>query len=219
MHADRMKTERQGLAGKRLIFSLAIGVVVVVIALVAGTGWAVALTGGWGAAALLTGILIWFRIRSMDGAQTAAHAQAEDYTAAISDTIVLSASVASLVAIGAALLEARHQSGVDKGLLILLAVCVVAVSWFAVHLVFTVRYGDIYYGDPVGGIEFNQDDRPNYRDFIYFALTIGMTYQVSDTNLSDRVMRHLVTRHALLSYLFGAVIVALAINTVASLLQ
>jgi uncharacterized membrane protein len=71
----------------------------------------------------------------------------------------------------------------------------------------------------VGGIEFNQDDRPNYRDFIYFALTIGMTYQVSDTNLTDRVMRHLVTRHALLSYLFGAVIVALAINTVASLLQ
>jgi uncharacterized membrane protein len=219
MHADRMKTERQGLAGKRLLFSLAIGVVVVVIALVAGAGWAVALTAGWGAAALLTGILIWFRIRSMDGAQTAAHAQAEDYTAAISDTIVLSASVASLVAIGAALLEARHQSGVHKGLLILLAVCVVAVSWFAVHLVFTVRYGDIYYGDPVGGIEFNQDDRPNYRDFIYFALTIGMTYQVSDTNLTDRVMRHLVTRHALLSYLFGAVIVALAINTVASLLQ
>jgi uncharacterized membrane protein len=219
MHADRMKTERQGLAGKRLLFSLAIGVIVVVIALVAGAGWAVALTAGWGAAALLTGILIWFRIRSMDGAQTAAHAQAEDYTAAISDTIVLSASVASLVAIGAALLEARHQSGVHKGLLILLAVCVVAVSWFAVHLVFTVRYGDIYYGDPVGGIEFNQDDRPNYRDFIYFALTIGMTYQVSDTNLTDRVMRHLVTRHALLSYLFGAVIVALAINTVASLLQ
>jgi uncharacterized membrane protein len=219
MHPAGVKIERQGLAGRRLLVSLAVGVVVAVIALVAGTGWAVALTAGWGAAALITGALIWYRIQSMDGAQTAAHAQAEDYTAALSDGIVLSASVASLVAIGAALIEARHKSGVDKGLLILLAVFVVAVSWFAVHLVFMLRYGDVYYGDPVGGIEFNQNERPSYRDFTYFALTIGMTYQVSDTNLTDRAMRHLVTRHALLSYLFGAVIVALAINTVATLLQ
>jgi uncharacterized membrane protein len=219
MHADGVKTERQGLAGRRLLVSLAIGVAVAVIALVAGAGWAVAPTAGWGAAALVTATLIWWRIRSMDGAETAAHAQAEDYTATVSDAIVLGASVASLLAIGAALIEARHQSGVDKGLLILLAVLVVAVSWIAVHLVFTVRYGDVYYGDPVGGIEFNQDDRPSYRDFAYFALTIGMTYQVSDTNLTDRTVRHIVTRHALLSYLFGAVIVALAINTVATLLQ
>jgi uncharacterized membrane protein len=214
-----MKTERQGLAGRRLLVSLVIGVVVAAIALVAGAGWAVALTGGWGAAALVTACLIWLRVHSMDGTATAAHAQTEDYSATISDAIVISASVASLIAIGAALIEARHKSGVDKGLLILLAVFVVAASWIAVHLVFTVRYGDVYYGDPVGGIEFNQDDRPNYRDFAYFSLTIGMTYQVSDTNLTDQTMRHLVTRHALLSYLFGAVIVALAINTVASLLQ
>jgi uncharacterized membrane protein len=219
MHAAGVKVERQGIAGRRLLVSLAVGVVVVVIALVAGTGWGVALTAGWGAAALVTASLIWLSIQSMDGAQTAAHAQAEDYTAALSDGFVLGASVASLVAIGAALIEARHKSGVDKGLLILLAVSVVAISWLAVHLVFTLRYGDVYYGDPVGGIEFNQDERPSYRDFTYFALTIGMTYQVSDTSLTDRAMRHLVTRHALLSYLFGAVIVALAINSVASLLQ
>jgi uncharacterized membrane protein len=214
-----MKMERQGLAGKRLLVSIVLGVVVTVIALVAGAGWAVALTSGWGTAALVTAVLIWWRIRSMDGTETATHAQAEDYTAALSDTLVLSASVASLIAIGAALIEARHETGVDKGLLISLAVFVVAASWIAVHLVFTLRYGDAYYGDPEGGIEFNQDDRPNYRDFASFALTIGMTYKVSDTNLTNRGMRHLVTRHALLSYLFGAVIVALAINTVATLLQ
>lgn len=219
MHAGPVKTERQGLARRRLLISLGAGVAVAVIALVAGGGWAVAPTAGWGAAAFVTAALIWFRIRSMDGAQTAAHAQAEDYSSAISDAIVLSASVASLVGIGAALIEARRESGIDKGLLILLAVFVVAVSWAAVHFVFTVRYGDVYYEDPVGGIEFNQDDRPSYRDFIYFAFTVGMTYQVSDTNINDRSVRFLVTRHALLSYLFGAVIVALAINAVASLLQ
>lgn len=219
MHADGMKIERQGLAGRRLLISLAVGVAVAVVTLVAGAGWAVAPTAGWGAAAFVTAGGIWWRIRSMDGAETAAHAQAEDYSAAVSDTVVLGASVASLVAVGSALIEARHESGADKGLLILLAVFVVAVSWAAVHLVFTVRYGDVYYADPVGGIEFNQDDRPDYRDFAYFALTIGMTFQVSDTNITDRSVRHLVTRHALLAYLFGAVIVALAINAVATLLQ
>jgi uncharacterized membrane protein len=214
-----MKTERQGLARRRLLISVAVGFVVAVIAVVAGASWAVAPTAGWGAAALVTAAAIWWRIHSMDSRETAAHAQAEDYSARTSDAIVLSASVASLVGIGASLIEARGKSGLEKGLLILLAVSVVAVSWAAVHFVFTVRYGDVYYEDPAGGIEFNQDDRPNYRDFIYFAFTGGMTYQVSDTNVSDRSVRRLVTRHARLSYLFGAVIVALAINSVASLLQ
>jgi uncharacterized membrane protein len=213
------KVQRQGLAGRRLLLSLAAGLAVVVIGLVAGGGWSVALTAGWGAVALVTGGGIWLRVQSMDPAETAAHAQAEDYSAATSDSIVLGASVASLVAVGSALIEARHQTGTDKGLLILLAVFVVAVSWTAIHLVFTVRYGDLYYGDPVGGVGFNEEERPDYRDFAYFALTIGMTFQVSDTSITDKSVRRLVTRHALLSYLFGAVIVALAINTVASLLQ
>jgi uncharacterized membrane protein len=82
-----------------------------------------------------------------------------------------------------------------------------------------VRYGDIYYAAPVGGVIFNDDDKPDYRDFAYLAFTIGMTYQVSDTNLTNRTIRHAVSRHALLSFVFGAVIIALAINTVASLLQ
>jgi uncharacterized membrane protein len=214
-----MKTERQGLAGRRLALASACGLIVFVVALVTGGGWTVAVTAGWGAVALVTAGWIWLRIWPMDPAQTAAHAQAEDYSRPLADLIVLGAGVASLVAIGFALVEARHHSGTDKGLLILLAVFVVAVSWVAMHLVFTVRYGDLYYDEPAGGVDFNQQDRPDYRDFTYFAFTVGMTFQVSDTTVSDRSIRRQVTRHALLSYLFGAVIVALAINTVASLLQ
>ena len=82
-----------------------------------------------------------------------------------------------------------------------------------------MRYGDLYYSDPVGGVTFNEDEAPDYHDFAYLALTIGMTYQVSDTNLTSKPIRRAATRHALLSFLFGAVIVALAINAVASLLQ
>jgi uncharacterized membrane protein len=215
-----MKTERQGLAGRRLVLALAVGLVVFVVALVVGGGWTVAITGGWAAAALVTAAGIWLRIHSMDPAETAAHAQAEDYSRSTSDLIVLSASVASLVAVGFALVQARHHSGTDKGLLILLAVFVVAVSWAATHLVFTVRYGDLYYAEPIGGVTFNEEgEEPDYHDFVYLALTIGMTYQVSDTNLTSKAIRRLATRHALLSFLFGAVIVALAINTVATLLQ
>jgi uncharacterized membrane protein len=116
-------------------------------------------------------------------------------------------------------LEAGKEHGVDKALLILLAVTVVALSWATVHTLYTVRYGDLYYGDPIGGIDFNEDEPPEYRDFAYLALTIGMTFQVSDTNLTSKPVRRAVIRHALLSFLFGAVIVALAINAVASLLQ
>jgi uncharacterized membrane protein len=214
-----MKTERKGLAGRRLAFAIAVGAVVFAAALVTGVGWTVAFTGGWGAVAFVIFSGIWLRTRSMDAAETAKHAQAEDYSRQTADLIVLSASVASLVSIGFALVEARHKSGTGKGLLIALAVAVVAVSWLAVHFVYVVRYGDLYYDEPVGGVEFNEKGRPDYRDFAYFAFTIGMTFQVSDTNITDWSIRRQVTRHALLSYVFGAVIVALSINTVASLLQ
>lgn len=107
----------------------------------------------------------------------------------------------------------------EQALLILLAAAVVAVSWLTVHTLFMLRYGDLYYGDPVGGIDFNGDEQPDYLDFAYLALTIGMTFQVSDTSLTSKAMRRLAIRHALLSFVFVAVIVALAINSVASLLR
>jgi uncharacterized membrane protein len=137
-----MKTERQGLAGRRLALAMVVGAAVFVAALAAGGGWTVALSGGWGAAAFVIFTSIWLRTRSMDAAETAKHAQAEDYSRQTADLIVLSASVASLVSIGFALVEARHKSGTGKGLLIALAVAVVAVSWLAVHFVYVVRYGD-----------------------------------------------------------------------------
>ena len=204
---------------RHLAAGMIAGVLVLVASLLAGGGWTVGLTGGWGAAALLTVASTWLRIGSMGAEETARHAKTEDYSRSASDAIVLGASVASLVSVGFALVQARHHGGIGKGLLILLAVVVVAVSWLAVHLVFMVRYGDLYYAEPDGGVDFNHRERPDYRDFAYFALTIGMTFQVSDTTITSKNVRRQVTRHALLSYVFGAVIVALAINTVASLLQ
>ena len=115
--------------------------------------------------------------------------------------------------------RAGDSHGGTKALLIALAISVVAFSWLTVHTLYLLRYGDLYYGDPIGGIDFNDDDPPDYHDFAYLALTIGMTFQVSDTTLQSKRMRRLAIRHALLSFLFVAVIGALAINAFASLLQ
>ena len=97
-----------------------------------------------------------------------------------------------------------------------------------VHTVFTLRYADEYYTDPVGGIAFSgkrsPDDvanaePPDYRDFAYVAFTVGMTFQVSDTDVDSPVIRRTVLRHALLSYVFGACILATLVNVVGSLIN
>ena len=86
------------------------------------------------------------------------------------------------------------------------------VSWLAINVDFTLRYAHLFYSDPVGGVDFNGVDEPDYRDFAYLAFTIGMTYQVSDTNLLTSRFRRVLLSHALLSYLFGVVIIAAVIN-------
>jgi uncharacterized membrane protein len=102
-----------------------------------------------------------------------------------------------------------------------MATFTLVVSWTVVNTVFTLRYADIFYSSPVGGIGFGDDgsELPSYRDFAYMALTIGMTYQVSDTTLRDRQFRRAVLNHALLSYVFGVVIVSTSINLIAGLVR
>ena len=81
------------------------------------------------------------------------------------------------------------------------------------------RYARLYHLGPNGGIDFNQHAPPRYSDFAYLAFTIGMTFQVSDTNLQTAEIRATALRHALLSYLLGAVILATTINLVSGLLR
>ena len=84
------------------------------------------------------------------------------------------------------------------------------------HTLFTLRYARIYYTQK-GGIDFNQTDPPRYSDFAYFSFTLGMTFQVSDTDITTATIRATVLRHALLSFVFGSVILATTINLVAGL--
>ena len=115
------------------------------------------------------------------------------------------------------LVHAHSVQGADKGLLAALGLVSIAVSWLTVHTIFTLRYALLYYAGPVGGVDFHSGERPSYRDFAYLAMTIGMTFQVSDTDLASTAIRATVLRHALLSYLFGSLILAAAVNLVAGL--
>jgi uncharacterized membrane protein len=114
--------------------------------------------------------------------------------------------------------EAGNVHGSTRAALTGLAFVSVLLAWASIHTVYTLRYARLYYSPPVGGIDFHEDDPPDYLDVAYLALTIGMAFQVSDTELSKRPIRRAAIHHALLSYLFGTMIISVAVNIVASLL-
>ena len=97
------------------------------------------------------------------------------------------------------------------------------LSWLISHVVFAFRYAHEFYsrdqGGPGvdGGLDFPEEKEPDYLDFLYFALVLGMTFQVSDVQITSRKLRRVATLHGLLSFLFNTVIVALTINEVVNL--
>jgi uncharacterized membrane protein len=196
---------------------MAVAGIVAAIVLGASGDWAYAPTGGWAVAAAVYVLWVWLTIGKMDPDSTAAHATREDPAKGATDLLLLVASVASVVAVLVLLLQVKSAPGAAKEILPIVALLSVALSWLLVHTLFTQRYAGSYYTDDKGGIDFNEDEKPRYIDFAYFAFTVGMTFQVSDTNITQFSMRALTLRHALLSYLFGAVILATTVNLVASL--
>ena len=178
--------------------------------------WPHGLLIGWTVAAAVFVVWFWITLWPMGASATASHAVREDPGRAVSDLLVLMAAVASLAAVGVLLL-AGSSGGADKDVQAGMSVLSVALAWGAVHTVFTTRYARLYYHGSPGGISFNEELPPRYTDFAYLAFTIGMTFQVSDTDLTSKAIRATALRHALLSYLFGAVIIATVINLVAGL--
>jgi len=172
---------------------------------------------GWDVLAATYVAWVWLGARGLDSAATLRLAVRDDPGRVATDVLLLAASVASLVGVGLVVLAGRSSHGTARDLTAVLAVLSVAVSWALVHTVYTERYARLYHADPAGGIDFNESGPPCFTDFAYLAFTIGMTFQVSDTDLTTRPVRATVLRHALLSYLFGAVIIAATINLLVGL--
>jgi uncharacterized membrane protein len=210
-----MTRSGHGLAGRRLVVAGVIGAVV-------GAGMAVTLgpefgpAVGWLVASTVYLVWTWLAIGRMDAATTRRRATREDPTIGASHVILLLASVASLAGVALLLVASSRSEGFTAALLGVLSV---AASWVTVHTVYTLGYAAAYYGGTPGGIDFNQKEPPAYLDFAYVGFTLGMTYQVSDTTISDSRIRAMVLRQALISYVLGAVVIATTVNLVITLLS
>ena len=175
-----------------------------------------ALLGGlvaWIVAGSVFLLWTWTSIWPLDAHETARVALREDPSRPARDLILLLLAVGSLLTVGLVIFR-PHDSG---PLRLALGVACVAASWAVLHTIFVLRYARLYYAEPVGGIDFSQDPDPTYRDFAYVGFTIGMTFQVSDTDISGPAVRATVLRHALLSFMFGTVILAITVNLLAGL--
>jgi uncharacterized membrane protein len=199
--------------------SVAVGVLVAV-ALAWIAPWQLAVLAGWDLAAAIVLARVWFSVGRFDADETRAFATREDDSRASADLLLITASVASLGGAAAGLLKAHHSDHALDVLLTVASVLTVALSWAVVHTVFALRYAHEYYTATPGGIDFkSRDYEPSYGDFAYIAFTVGMTFQVSDTDIGSDLIRRTVLRHALISYLFGAVILAVLVNVIATLLN
>lgn len=183
-----------------------------------GVAWELAVLLGWDASALAY-IAATLPVLRHDGAATEAVAVFEDESRRTADAILLGVCVVSLGAVATGLAEASRAHGGEQVALTAASVATVVLSWCVVQVVHTLHYASLYYRDPPGGVDFGGTPQPDYRDFAYLAFTVGMTYQVSDTNLSSPAIRRRTLAHALLSYVFGTVIIATTINVIASILR
>jgi len=204
--------DRPGLAAVRLIVGSTAGGIAAALALSAGATWSVAALTAWDVAAVVYVTWVWLTVFGADATSTARHARAEDAPR------------------GRGRERARRRRRREPGGRLVHAptgrsrprpraatasvIGSVALAWISVHTVYLLRYARLYYTPPDGGIDFH-GQAPDYRDFAYLALTIGMTFQVSDADLLGKRARRTALDHALLSYVFGTVIVAITVSSVA----
>jgi len=140
------------------------------------------------------------------------------------------AGLFSLFSVAIVLAKARGLPLDERIAHFAVGVITVILSWIALHTIFAVHYAHIYY-DPAehpaadgrpggklrGGLEFPEEKEPDYWDFVYFSIVIGMTCQVSDVQITGRSMRHLATAQGVIAFFYNTVILALAVNFAANL--
>ncbi|MDQ0260708.1 DUF1345 domain-containing protein [Sinomonas atrocyanea] len=216
MKPDAELTHRARIARRRVWIMFGAGAAVAVLTGIFSSWWH-APAAGWGAAALVYDVWVWVRIAPMSPEETRVHARQEDPRRSARDFLILSANVAAIVAVVIVIVSGNNANGPAKAALAFLALTVVAASWLMLHTIFTLRYTELYYATPEGGIDFNQDEPPQYTDIAYMAFSLGMTYQVSDTAIRTRAIRTEALKHSLLAYVFATLILAATINLVIGL--
>ncbi len=132
--------------------------------------------------------------------------------------ILLLTALGAFASLAAIVFELGASNNSTSGLFF--AVVTIALSWAVVHTAFSLHYAhDFYRGKTPGGLQFPSGDGhvdADYWDFVYFSFVIGMTAQVSDVGITDKIIRRTATVHGIISFVFNTALLALMVNIAAS---
>lgn len=148
----------------------------------------------------------------------ARHGAAQDEGALALMLLTVAAAMASL---GAVFVGLASSNGQEAGLPTALTIVTVVLSWMFIQVIFAFHYAYQFYDDDdcAGGLKFPDDDEPDYWDFLYFAVVLGMTFQVSDVAITNKHIRRLAGVHGVVAFFFTTAVVALTVNLAASVIQ
>lgn len=166
----------------------------------------------------------WVEIRRTESDPAVHRARQDDPGRNIAFAVVLLAVAFGLYAAIQILGRGKHQPGHELATYAL-ALGAVALGWLLIHTVFIFRYARIYYASRAadkrsdGGLKFPGDEGLDDFDFAYFSFVIGMTFQVSDVQVTGRRIRRVVLAHGIISFAYNTAILALGVNLVSNLLH
>lgn len=208
---------------QRLVYGLAVGLVVALVPFPVGLPTKILLA--WCAGAITFLVLAWWLAVLFDATQTRAHAQAQDQPGVLLFLLVLVSVFASVAAIVFMLQHAKDLAGVDRLWHLALFVVSLVASWMLMQAIFAFRYAHLYYQEELrghthgAGLVFPGNLPPDYFDFLYYAHVVGMTSQVSDVVVTSRTMRRLTLLHSGTAFAFNMLVLALSINVMVSAMQ
>jgi|SRR5579863_227927 len=173
--------------------------------------------------------MLWAIILTTSSGEVRVIAGKQDSSRTIIFIFVLFASIVSLFAVIFLMRTLPNPNQAGYPYHVGFAILSVILSWIMIHTIFAIRYTHIYYHlayeermsqiEHKGGLIFPSNDQPDYFDFAYFSFVIGMTWQVSDVQITSKRIRRIVLAHALLSFVYNTVILALTINIISNLIQ
>ena len=166
-------------------------------------------------------IMSWITFSITTSQQIREQAKVQDSSRVLIFSTVLISTFASFFAVVLLLLTKKEYKNTEA-LHLIIAIAGMLFSWVLIHTIFTLRYAHVFYGDDevkpethAAGLEFPDDKKPDYLDFAYFAFVVGMTFQVSDVEVTSKRLRRLVLLHGILSFGYNTIMIALTINLIA----
>lgn len=181
--------------------------------------WSQAMLGGFDIAALVLVISLWPLTRDRTPGQIRRHAQDND--ARRLGVLIITTLLMAVIVTGVAieLPDARRESGAGHMLSMLLVLTTLVIAWVFSNLICALHYAHLFYGDrSIGGLKFPSDEAdycPNFWDFIYFSLTMGMAFATSDVAITDSDIRRFTTLHGTAAFFYNLIVLAFTINVTA----